>query len=110
MLNNNIKGSLLDLTWIWCVELTQILVTSKADWQTGVNLLVTFTVDVEKWASLLRKKLEKINWQLINNPDLTAAKRKAFEDQVADIKKELLAIENQFTLLTVTKLTHTTHK
>ena len=78
--------------------------------QTGVNLLVTFTMDVEKWASQLRKKLEKINWQLVNNPDYTAAKRKAFEDQVADIKKELLALENKLTLLTVTKLTHTTHE
>ena len=49
-------------------------------------------MDVEKQASQLRKKSEKINWQLVNNPDLTAAKRKAFEDQVADIKKELLAL------------------
>ena len=49
---------------------------------------------VDKWASQLRKKFGKINWQLINNPVLTATKRKAFEDQVADIKKELLALEN----------------
>ena len=66
-------------------------------------------MDVEKRASQLRKKLEKINWQLINNPDITAAKRKAFEDQVADIKNELLVLESKLTLLTVTKMTHTTH-
>ena len=89
--------------------LTQILTISKACCQIGVNL-VTFTMDVEKRASQLRKKLEKINWQLVNNPDLTAAKKKAFEDQVADIKKELLALENKLTPLTVTKLTHTTHE
>ena len=74
------------------IGLTQILATSKSCQQTGVNLLVT--MDVEKQASLLRKKLEKINWQHINNPDLRAAKRKSFEDHVADIKKELLALEN----------------
>ena len=67
-------------------------------------------MDFEKQASLLRKKLEKINWQLSNNPDLTAAKREAIEDQVADTKKELLAIENKLTPLTVTQLTHTTHE
>ena len=67
-------------------------------------------MDIEKWASQFRKKLEKINWQLVNNPDLTAAKIKAFEDQVPDIKKELLALENKLTPLTVTKLTQTTHE
>ena len=87
-----------------------MLVTSKACQQTGVNLFVTFTMNVEKQASQLRKKLEKITWQLNNNPDLTAAKRKAFEDQVPDIKKELLALETKLTPLTVIILTHITHE
>ena len=57
------------------LTLTQILATSKAWRQTGVNI-VTFTMNINKEAAVLRKKLEKLNWQLDNNPDLTKTKKK----------------------------------
>ena len=67
-------------------------------------------MDIEAQAAKLGKKLEKlINWQLINNPDLTQAKRKKLEDEVDQIKQQLKAFEAQFTPLTVTKLVHNTH-
>ena len=49
--------------------LTQILTTSKASLQTGVNLivkLVTFKMDIDKQAAPLRKKIEKLQWQIDN--------------------------------------------
>ena len=73
---DNIKGCYAWFDLDLMFGLTQILATSKACWHTGVNLLVTFTMDVEKWASQLRKKLEKINWQLDNSPDLLQLKEK----------------------------------
>ena len=85
--------------------LTQILTTSKACRQTGV----ISTMDIEAQAAKLYKKLEKLNWQLINNPDLTQTKRKKLEDGVDQIKQQLKAFEAQLTLLAVTKLVHETH-
>ena len=60
-------------------KLTQILTTSKACQQTGVNLvvkLVTFTMDMDtdQQAAVLRKKLD-------NNPDLSKSKWKKLEDR-----------------------------
>ena len=66
-------------------------------------------MDIEAQAAKLRKKLEKLNWQLINNPDLTHAKRNKLEDKVDQTKQQLKAFEAQFTPLTVTKLVHKTH-
>ena len=63
-------------------------------------------MDVDKKAAQLQKKLEKVSWQLDNNPDLTA--RKALEDQKADIKKEIADLKNHLTPLTVTKAVTTT--
>ena len=80
-------------------RLTQILATSKA----GVNLLVTFTMDIEKQASALRKKLEQIKFKL-DNPDLTPTKRAQLEDQVDAINTQLKAFEQQLTQLRVTKI------
>ena len=54
------------------------------------------------------KKLEKLKWQL-NNPDLTKNQRKKKEDEVADIEKQLKALESQLTPLHVTRIVHTTH-
>ena len=85
--------------------LTQILTTSKA----GVNLLVTFTMDIEKEASALRKKLEQIKFKL-DNPDLTPTKRAQLEDQVDAINTQLKAFEQQLTQLRVTKIKRTTHQ
>ena len=67
-------------------------------------------MDIEAQAAKLRKKLEKLNWQLINNPDLTQAKRKKLEDEVDQIKQQLKAFEAELTPLTVTKLVHETHR
>ena len=67
-------------------------------------------MDTEAQAAKLRKKLEKLNWQLINNPDLTQAKRKKLEDEVDQIKQQLKAFEAQLTPLAVTKLVHETHR
>ena len=85
--------------------LTQILTTSKA----GVNLLVTFTMDIEKEASALRKKLEQIKFKL-DNPDLTPTKRAQLEDQIDAINTQLKAFEQQLTQLRVTKIKRTTHQ
>ena len=54
-------------------------------------------MDIKAQAAKLRKKLEKLNWQLINNPDLTQAKRKKLEDEVDQIKQQLKAFEAQLT-------------
>ena len=63
-------------------------------------------MDIEKEAAKLRKKLDKLNWQLTNNPDLTQTKRQRIEDEVGQIK----ALEAQLTPLIVTKLVHQTHR
>ena len=39
-------------------------------------------MDIEKEAAKLHKKLEKLNWQLTNNPDLTQTKRQRIENEV----------------------------
>ena len=66
-------------------------------------------MDIEKEAAKLQKKLEKLNWQLTNNPDLTQTKRQRIEDEVDQIKEQMKALEAQLTPLTVTKLVHQTH-
>ena len=73
--------------------------------QTGV----ISTMDIDAEAGKLRKKLEKIQWQLTNNPDLSATKRKKLEDEFDDIKEKLKAFEDKLTPLGVTKLVHETH-
>ena len=90
-------------------ELTQILATSKACQRIGVNLLVTFTMDIDQQASVLHKKLEQIKFKL-DNPDLSANKRKQLEDQVDVINAQLKAFEQHLTQLRVTKIKGTTHK
>ena len=67
-------------------------------------------MDIDQQAAVLRKKLEKLNWQLENNPDLSKNKRKKLEDGMADIRKQLLAFETQLTPLAMTKVVYTTHK
>ena len=109
----HIKGSCAWFDLDLMFELTQILTTSKAPWQTGVNLimkLVTFKMDINQQASVLRKKLEKLSWQLENNPDLSKNKRKKLQDEVDDIKEKLKALEGQLTLLAVTKVMRKTHQ
>ena len=66
-------------------------------------------MDIEAQAAKLHKKLEKLNWQLTNNPDLTQTKRQRIEYKVDQIKEQLKAFEAQLTPLTVTKLVHQTH-
>ena len=66
-------------------------------------------MDIEKEAAKLSKKLEKLNWQLTNNTDLTQTKRQRIEDEVNQIKEQLKALEAQLTPLIVTKLVHQTH-
>ena len=48
------------------LRMTQILTTSKACKQTGVNLIVTFKMDIDKQAAPLRKRIEKLEWQIHN--------------------------------------------
>ena len=93
--------------------LTQTVTTSKTPQQAGVNQtvkLVTFKMDIDQQAAVLRKKLEKLNWQLENNPDLSKTKRKKLQDKVDDIKEKMKAFEGQLTPLAVTKLMHKTHQ
>ena len=67
-------------------------------------------MDIEAKAAKLHKKLEKLNWQLTNNPGLTQTKRQRIEQEVDQIKEQLKAFEAQLTPLTVTKLVHQTHQ
>ena len=90
---DNIKGCFAWFDLDLMFGLTQIWATSKACWQTGVNLLVTFTIDIEKQASALRKKLEQIKFKL-DNPDLTPTKRAQLEDQVDAINAQLNNLHN----------------
>ena len=79
MFDNHIKGSCAWYDLNMMLGLTQILTTSKASLQTGVNLivkLVTFKMDIDKQAAPLRKKIEKLQWQ-IDNAVLS-------EDQIKD--------------------------
>ena len=57
-------------------------------------------MDIDAQAAKLHKKLDKLNWQLINNPDLTKTKRQRIEDEVNQIKEQLKAFEAQLTPLT----------
>ena len=66
-------------------------------------------MDIEAQATKLHKKLEKLQWQLTNNPDLSETKRKKLEDKVDDIKEKLKAFEDQLTPLAVTNLVYETH-
>ena len=67
-------------------------------------------MDIDAQVAKLCKKLEKLQWQLTNNPDLSTTKRKKLEDEVDDIKEKLKAFEDQLTPLAVTKLVHETHQ
>ena len=87
-------------------RVTQLLTTSKACQQA----LVTFAIDINQQASVLRKKLEKLIWQLENNPDLSKNKRKKLEDEKEAIEKQLMGFESQLTLLAITKVVHKTHE
>ena len=89
------------------LTLTQILATSKACRHTGVNI-VTFTMNIDKEAAVLRKKLEKLNWQLDNNPDLPKTKKKKIQDKVKAIEEKLKGFEGKLTPLGVTKVIHET--
>ena len=67
-------------------------------------------MDIDKQAAVLRKKLEKLKWQLENNPDLTKTKRKKLKDKVEAIEEKLKAFEGKLTHLAVTKVIHETHQ
>ena len=73
------------------ITLTQIQATSKAHQQTGVNL-ITCTMDIEKQAGVLHKRLEKINYKL-DNLSLKADKRQQLEEEVDTITEQLKAFE-----------------
>ena len=112
-----IKGSLtvfLTLsTWpIWMISLTQLVTTSKACQHKGVNLvvkLVTFMMDIKGQAVVLRKKLEKLNWQL-GNEVLTGKQTEKKEKEIKEIESQIEALGIQLTSLRVTKVVHTTHQ
>ena len=66
-------------------------------------------MDIDQQAAVLRKKLEKLNWQIENNPNLSKNKRKKFQDEVDDIKEKLKAFEAQLTPMGVNVI-HKTHQ
>ena len=69
MFHNHIKASCARYDLDLMFELTQLVTTSKAHRQTGVNLvvkLVTFTMDVTEGGLKLSKKHEKLRWQVKN--------------------------------------------
>ena len=46
-------------------------------------------MDIDQQAAASRKKLEKLNWQLEINPDLTKSKRKKLQDEVEAIEEKI---------------------
>ena len=66
-------------------------------------------MNIDKEAAVLRKKLEKLNWQLDNNPNLTKTKKKKIQDEVKAIEEKLKEFEGKLTPLGVTKVIHETH-
>ena len=65
-------------------------------------------MDIDAEAGKLRKKLEKIQWQVNKQSRLKYNKKK--EDEFDDIKEKLKAFEDKLTPLGVTKLVHKTHQ
>ena len=92
------------------LRMTQILTTSKACQQTGVNLVVqflTFTMDIDKQTARLRKNIEKLQWQ-IDNTVLSEDQIKEKEEQIAKLKTQIESFGGQLTPLQVTKAVITT--
>ena len=93
-------------------RLTQIWATSKACWQTGVNLVVkllTFTIDIDKQTAPLHKKIEKLQWQ-IDNAVLSEDQIREQKEQIAALKTQIENFSIQLTPLQVTKVVTTTHQ
>ena len=67
-------------------------------------------MDIDRQAAVLREKLEKLNRQLENNPDLSKNKGKKLQDEVENIKENLKAFVGQLTPLAVTKVMHKTYQ
>ena len=61
-------------------------------------------MDIEKEGGKLRKRIEKLNWQLTSRLALSLQQRKAKEKEVDDLKKELADLEKKSTELKVTKI------
>ena len=88
---------------------TQILTTSKACQQTGVNLIVTFKIDLDKQAAPLRKKIEKLQWQ-IDNGVLSEDQIRQKREQIDTLKQQIQALGGQLPQLQVTKVVHKTQQ
>ena len=78
---------------------------SKAHQQTGVNLSVTFKMDVDKQAAPLRKKIEKLQWQ-IDNRVLSEDQIRPKREQTDTLKQQIQALGWQLPQLQVTKVVH----
>ena len=88
----------------WIISLTQLVTTSKARQQKGVNLvvkLVTSTMDIEGEAAKLHKKIEKLKWQK-DNEVLSKNRKDKKQDQIEDHKKHIKSFESKLTMLQVT--------
>ena len=82
---------------------------SKACQQTCVNLIVTFKLDIDKQAAPLRKKFEKLQWQ-INNTGISEDQIRDKRQQIDQLKQQIQALEGQLTPLHVIKAMHKTHQ
>ena len=61
-------------------------------------------MDIKEEASKLRKKIEKINWQLTSGIALSRKQIYQKKDQIDILKAHLKALENKLTKLRLTKM------
>ena len=64
---------------------------------------------MEAQAAALRKKIEKLEWE-ISNEVLTQVQKDNKQDRILELRDQIKALENQLPGLTVTKIKRTTHQ
>ena len=87
------------------INLTQIVTTSKAWWQTGVNHINILSL--LQWISNkkeLRKNIETLEYKLTSSQALSRAKRKEIHDKIDDLRYEWKNLEQKFTSQPLVKI------
>ena len=70
--------------------------------------IVTSTMDIDKQAAMLNKKIEKLSWE-IKNKVLTDKQIEDMQEKIKAIKEQIEALGGQLTPLVVTKIIQKTH-
>ena len=61
-------------------------------------------MDIETQAAQIRKRIEKLNWNLDSGMAYSKTKRDKKEQEINDLKKELAYLEQKLTTLRLTKM------